>query len=67
VLTIVVFDMPTGELVVKSVIFLPVHPTCAMTVSLRNTPIGTPRQARLGRTPMIDGAVEHEPPGLGRP
>ena len=38
VLIILVFDIPTGELVVKSAIILPVHPTCAMTVSLRNTP-----------------------------
>ena len=32
-----VFDIPTGELVVKSMIVLPEHPTWAMTVSFVNT------------------------------
>lgn len=38
VFMIVVLDMPTGELVVKSTMVLPGQPICAMTVSLRKTP-----------------------------
>ena len=38
-----------------------------MLTARSNLPIGTPMQARLGRTPMIDGGAEHKPPGLGRP
>lgn len=37
-LTIVVFDMPAGEIVVNSLMVFPTHPTCAMTVSLMKTP-----------------------------
>ena len=39
VFIIVVFDIPAGELVVKSIIVLPRHPICAITVSLTKTPI----------------------------